>query len=109
MKAEIDSIEKNETCKLAFLPKYVNPIKLKWLFKIKRNTDGSLMRYKACLVAKGYVQEPNIDFDEVFMLVAHLETIRLLIVLTVGRGWTIHHLDVKTIFFIWRFKGKSVC
>ncbi|CAH9106502.1 unnamed protein product [Cuscuta europaea] len=75
MKTEIDAVEKNKTWKLVPPPKDVKPIGLKWIFKIKRNVDGSISRYKARLVAKGYVQEPGIDFDEVFVPVARLETI----------------------------------
>ncbi|GJV48935.1 zinc finger, CCHC-type containing protein [Tanacetum coccineum] len=98
MKTELESIVKNNTWKLVPLPKGFVPIGLKWLFKIKRNADGSIMKYKARLVAKGYVQQPGIDFDEVFAPVARLETIRLLIALAAGKGWKIHHLDVKTAF-----------
>ncbi|GKC05379.1 ribonuclease H-like domain, reverse transcriptase, RNA-dependent DNA polymerase, partial [Tanacetum coccineum] len=98
MKTELESIVENNTWKLVPLPKGVVPIGLKWLFKIKRNADGSIMKYKARLVAKGYVQQPGIDFDEVFALVARLETIRLLIALSARKGWKIHHLDVKTAF-----------
>ncbi|KAJ9554040.1 hypothetical protein OSB04_018085 [Centaurea solstitialis] len=98
MKTEIDSIEKNNTWNLVSLPKDVKPIGLKWLFKIKRNADGSINKYKARLVAKGYVQQPGIYFDEVFAPVARLETIRLLIALAAGRGWKIHHLDGNKVY-----------
>ncbi|GKF64152.1 ribonuclease H-like domain, reverse transcriptase, RNA-dependent DNA polymerase, partial [Tanacetum coccineum] len=54
-KIELDSIVKNNTWKLVSLPIGVILNGLKWLFKIKRNADGSVMKYKACLVAKGYV------------------------------------------------------
>ncbi|GJU40746.1 ribonuclease H-like domain, reverse transcriptase, RNA-dependent DNA polymerase [Tanacetum coccineum] len=53
---------------------------------IKRNADCLIMNYKAHLVAKGYVQPPGIDFDEVLAPVARLETIRLLIALAAGKG-----------------------
>ncbi|GJV67660.1 uncharacterized mitochondrial protein-like protein [Tanacetum coccineum] len=98
MKTELESIVKNNTWKLVPLPKGVVPIGLKWLFKIKRNADGSIMKYKAHLVAKGYVQQPGIDFDEVFAPVARLETIRLFIALAARKGWKIYYLDVKTAF-----------
>ena len=81
MKTEMDSIEKNNTWKLVSLFKDVKPIGLKRLFKIKRNVDGSIIKYKAGLVAKADVQQPGINFDEVFAPVARLETIRLLIAL----------------------------
>lgn len=65
----------------------MKPIGLKWVFKIKRNADGSISKYKARLVAKGYVQRHEIDYDEVFALVARIETIRLVIALAASKGW----------------------
>ena len=49
-------------------------------------------------MAKGYVQEHGIDFEEVFAPVARIETIRLLVGLAAANGWEIHHLAVKTTF-----------
>ena len=95
---EIESIEKNETCVLVDLPCGVKPIGLKWIFKLKRNADGSINKYKSRLVAKGYVQRHGVDFDEVFAPVARIETIRLLVNLAATHGWEVHHLDVKTAF-----------
>ena len=97
-KDEIYSIEKNNTWDLVELPAGVKPIGLKWVFKIKRNADGTISKYKARLVAKGYVQRHGVDYDEVFALVARIETIRLIIALAESHGWEIHHLDVKTTF-----------
>lgn len=95
---EIISIEKNRTWTLVDLPVGVKAIGLKWVFKIKRNPDGSVNKYKARLVAKGYVQKHGIDYDEVFAPVARIETIRLIIALAASHGWEVHHLDVKTAF-----------
>lgn len=71
---------------------------LKWVFKIKRNVDGSINKYKAWLVAKGYVQRHGIDYDELFAPVARIETICLVIALAVSSGSEIHRLNVKTAF-----------
>ena len=95
---EIRSITKLDCWSLVELPPGVKPISLKWIFKIKRNADGSINKYKARLVAKGYVQQYGVDFEEVFTPVARIETIRLLINLAASNGWEIHHLDVKTAF-----------
>ncbi|KAG7559183.1 Integrase catalytic core [Arabidopsis thaliana x Arabidopsis arenosa] len=95
---EINSIEKLKTWNLVDLPLGASPIGLKWVFKLKRNSDGSINKYKARLVAKGYVQQYGVDFEEVFAPVARIETIRLLIDLAASHGWEIHHLDVKTAF-----------
>ena len=71
---------------------------MRWVFKIKRNGDGSINKYKARLVAKGYVQKHGVDFEEVFVPVACLETVCLLISLAATKEWEVHHLDVKTAF-----------
>lgn len=84
---EIESIERNETWILVDLPYKAKPIGLKWVFKIKGNTDGSINKYKSRLVAKGYVQRHGIDYDEFFTPVARIETIRLLVDLTATYGW----------------------
>lgn len=55
MKHEIDAIEKNETWKLTDLPKGQKAIGLKWVYKLKKDTNGETIKYKARLVAKGYV------------------------------------------------------
>lgn len=56
------------------------------------------MKHKARLVAKGYVQKQGVDFEEVFALVARLETVRLFIALAASEGWEVHHMDVKSAF-----------
>ncbi|NWD34211.1 hypothetical protein HX793_30945, partial [Pseudomonas reactans] len=96
MNAEISSINKNNTWTLVNKPMGVKPIGLKWVFKLKKNADGTINKHKARLVAKGYVQQPGIDFQEVFAPVARIETIRFLIALAATNGWELHHLDVKT-------------
>lgn len=74
------------------------PIGLKWVYKIKRNTKGEIVKYKARVVAKGYAQWQGVDFDEVFAPVTRLETVRLLLALTSKNGWVVDHLDVKSAF-----------
>lgn len=95
---ELCSIEKTHTWDLVDPPEGAKSIGLKWVFKLKRNSDGSINKHKARLVAKGYVQRHGIDFEEVFAPVARLETIRLLVNLAASNGWEVHHLDVKTAF-----------
>lgn len=98
MKHEMDSVEKNGTWKLKELPPGRKPIELKWIYKIKRDANGQIVKYKARIVAKGYVQKQGIDFEEVFAPVTRLETIRLLLALAAKNSWEVHHLDVKTAF-----------
>ena len=95
---EISSIFRNKTWDLVELPPGAKGIGLKWIFKIKRNSDESINKYKSRLVAKGYIQRHGIDSEEVFAPVARIETVRFLIALAASHGWQIHHLDVKTAF-----------
>nr|GFA92141.1 zinc finger, CCHC-type [Tanacetum cinerariifolium] len=98
MKIELDSINKNNTWILTTLPVNQKAIGLKWVFKTKRDAKGNIIKYKARLVAKEYVQEQGIDFDEVFAPVARIETVRLILALAAYHGWQVHHLDVKSTF-----------
>jgi hypothetical protein len=98
MHEEIYFIEENHIWKLVDLPVGHEPIGLKWVFKLKKDAKGVIVKHKARLVAKGYAQKAGIDFDEVFAPVARLDSIRLLVALAARGGWMVHHLDVKSIF-----------
>lgn len=52
-------------------------IGVKWAYKTKYNSDGSLDKYKARLAAKGHTQEYGIDYEEVYSLVARLDIVRI--------------------------------
>ncbi|KAF0921521.1 hypothetical protein E2562_009262 [Oryza meyeriana var. granulata] len=69
-----------------------------WVYKVKKNAAGEVIKHKAWLVAKGYVQQPGVDFDEVFAPVARIESVRLLLALAAQEGWPVHHMDVKSAF-----------
>lgn len=98
MKAEIEAVEKNNTWVLTELPPGQKTIGLKWVFKLKRDTNGKIIKHKARIVAKGYVQRQGKDFEEIFAPVARLETVRILLALAAKHGWEVHHLDVKSAF-----------
>jgi hypothetical protein len=79
------------------------PITCKWILKIK---------YKACLIAKGFTQVPGVDFGETFSHVVKLTTIQVLLALAAQYDLEAHQLDVKTTFlnnyvdeeiYIWKF------
>lgn len=98
MKNEIDAVERNNTWKLTELPPGQKAIGLKWVFKLKKDTNGNVIKHKARIVAKGYVQKQGRDFDEIFAPVARIETVRILLALAAKHGWEVHHLDVKSAF-----------
>jgi hypothetical protein len=91
-------IEANSTWKLVDAPVNQQPIGLKWVFKTKKDVDGVVAKYKAHLVAKGYVQHLGVDFEEVFTPVARLETVNVLLVYAMNKGWPIHHMGMKSAF-----------
>ena len=63
-------------------------------------------KYKARVVAKGYVQKQGIDYEEVFAPVARIETVRVILALAGSSGWRVHHLDVKTAFLNGRLEEE---
>ncbi|WVZ50368.1 hypothetical protein U9M48_001626 [Paspalum notatum var. saurae] len=98
MEEELRAIEENRTWTLTELSPGRRAIGLKWVFKVKKDEHGAVVRHKARLVVKGYAQRQGIDYDEVFAPVARMEAVRLLLALAVQEGWQVHHMDVKTVF-----------
>ena len=70
----------------------------KWVFKVKRNTDGTVQKFKARLVAQGYTQSPGVHYDEVFAPVVRYTSIRSLLPVANICNWEIHQMDAKTAF-----------
>ena len=70
----------------------------KWIYKNKPSSDGTTHKYKAHLVAKGFLQEGGIDYHETFSPVIKTTTIRLLLALAISQGWHIRQLDISNAF-----------
>ena len=68
------------------------------MYKVKRDELGAIIKHKARLVARGFVQREGINFKEVFALVARMESVRLLLAFVAAKDWHVHHLDVKSAF-----------
>jgi hypothetical protein len=68
------------------------------VFKLKRDEVGAIVKHKAHLMARGFMQREGIDFDDTFAPVARMEFVRLLIKLATQKGWRVHHMDVKLAF-----------
>jgi hypothetical protein len=89
MLEEIESIENNKTWRLVTLRCGHRSIRLKWVYKLKKDAAGEVVKHMAQLVAKGYVQQQGVDFDEVFAPVAQIESMRLLLTLAAQEGWLV--------------------
>ncbi|KAK8574585.1 hypothetical protein V6N12_062275 [Hibiscus sabdariffa] len=98
MKVEMEALEKNNTWELVKLPEGKKTVGCKWIFTVKYNSDGSLERYKARLVVKGYSQTYGINYLETFAPVAKMNTVRVLLSLAANRGWKLQQFDVKNAF-----------
>ena len=68
-------------------PRGVKPKSCKWVYKLKRLSDGSIERYKARLVARGFSQQYGLEYDETFSQVEKLTTIRVLLTLVANKDW----------------------
>lgn len=95
---ELQSIEKNDTWELVELPPRKTPINVKWVYKTKMKPNGEVGRYKARLVARGFLQRHGLDYNEVFALVARIETISLIVAIASCKKWFMFQLDVKSTF-----------
>ncbi|GJT95057.1 retrovirus-related pol polyprotein from transposon TNT 1-94 [Tanacetum coccineum] len=73
-------------------------ITLKWIYKVKLDELGGILKNKARLVDRGYRQEEGIDFEESFAPVARLEAIRIFLAFAVHMNMVVYQMDVKTTF-----------
>ncbi|KAK0579819.1 hypothetical protein LWI29_031937 [Acer saccharum] len=95
---EFDALIRNETWDLVPSHPSYNTVGCKWIFCIKRSPDGSISKYKAHLVAKGFHQRPGVDYTDTFIPVVKTTTIRVLLSTAVSRGWSLRQLDVNNAF-----------
>ncbi|GJV75719.1 retrovirus-related pol polyprotein from transposon TNT 1-94 [Tanacetum coccineum] len=79
-------------------PDKVMMITLKWIYKVKLDELGGILKNKARLVARGYRQEEGINFEESFAQVARLEAIRIFLAFAAHMNMVVYQLDVKTVF-----------
>nr|GEW25767.1 hypothetical protein [Tanacetum cinerariifolium] len=98
MQEELNEFEWLEMWELVPRPDKVMVISLKWIYKVKLNELGGILKNKACLVAHGYRQEEGIDFEESFAPVARLEAIRIFLVYAAHKNMVVYQMDVKTAF-----------
>ena len=96
MTKEYQSIIKNDVWDIVPKPEGKSVVSSKWIYKIKHTTDGSIEKYKARFVARGFSQKEGIDYEETFALVARYTSIRAIMALVSMMKWNLHQMDVKT-------------
>ncbi|GKB76724.1 retrovirus-related pol polyprotein from transposon TNT 1-94, partial [Tanacetum coccineum] len=98
MQEELNEFERLEVWELVPRSDKVMVITLKWIYKVKLDELGGILKNKARLVARGYRQEEGIDFKESFALVARLEAIRIFLAFATHMNTVVYQIDVKTAF-----------
>ncbi|GJX55967.1 retrovirus-related pol polyprotein from transposon TNT 1-94 [Tanacetum coccineum] len=98
MQEELNEFERLEVWELIPHPDCVMVITLKWIFKVKLDELGGVLKNKARLVARGYHQEEGIDFEEYFALVARLKAIYIFIACAAHMNMVVYQMDAKTVF-----------
>ena len=84
MKKELDALFKNHTWDLVTFPPRKSMVGCKWIYKIKTRSDGSIKRHKICLVAKDFLQEYEIDYEEAFALITLISSVHTLLAIAVA-------------------------
>jgi hypothetical protein len=98
MQAEYDQLLKNNTWTLTDPPNGAKVLKGRWVLNKKYKADGSIAKYKARWVVKGFMQVYGINYSETFASTAKPTTIRLLLYCAVLHKWVIRQYDVKQAF-----------
>ena len=97
MKDELSSMDKNSMWELVDLLPGHKAIGNKWVLKVKHKADGSIDKYKAHLVAKGFTQQKGIDY-ETFSPAVRVASIHLILVITAQLDLELYQMDFKTTF-----------
>nr|GFB46965.1 hypothetical protein [Tanacetum cinerariifolium] len=98
MQEELNEFERLEVWELVPRLDKVMVITLKWIYKVKLDELGGILKNKARLVVRGYRQEEGIDFEESFASVARLEAIRIFLAFSAHMNMVVYQMDVKTVF-----------
>ncbi|GJX25336.1 retrovirus-related pol polyprotein from transposon TNT 1-94 [Tanacetum coccineum] len=95
---ELNEFEHLDVWELVPHPDKVMVITLKWIYKVKLDELGGILKNKARLVARCYHQEEGIDFEESFALMARLDAIRIFLAYAAHMNMIIYQMDVKMAF-----------
>jgi transposase InsO family protein len=95
---EIDSLVRNQTWDVVPRGPNVKTVGTKWVFSVKKNERGDIVRYKARLVGQGFRQRFGVNFFETYAPVANMNSIRIVLAVCCARGFLIYQFDVDTAF-----------
>jgi len=98
MSEEYDALVRNGTWELVSPDGITNLVGCMWVYRIKRNSDGSINRFKARLIAKGFHQHPGVDYHDTSSPVVKPITVCLVLSLAVSHGWSLKQLDINNAF-----------
>jgi len=102
------ALEAHNTWKIVEPPKGVNVVGCRWVFRLKKDSAGNIVRYKARLVAQGFSQVPGIDFFDTYAPVAKMASIRTILALAARYDHEIHQVDVKNAYLNGTFEENEV-
>ncbi|KAL0291383.1 UNVERIFIED_CONTAM: hypothetical protein Scaly_2640000 [Sesamum calycinum] len=102
MKSEIDLMGSNLVWTIVDPPKGVKPLECKWIYKRKLGADGEVTAFKVRLVTKGYSQQPGVNFEKTYSLVAMAKSTRILLAIA---AWSIYNLKQASRSWNTRFDG----
>ena len=98
MDEEIECIEKNQTWELVDVPKDKDVFSVKWIYKTRQDADGNVQKHKERMVARGFTQQPDIDFNETFTTVACMDTVITVLSIATQNKLLVYQMDVKSAF-----------
>ena len=98
MKEEMVSLKKHGAWALVPRPAGVSPIKARWVFKVKLDSNSKPIRYKARVVAKGFQQVYGLDYHETFAPVAKIKSMKLVLAIAAQFDLELKQLDFDTAF-----------
>lgn len=76
----------------------VSVVSYRWVYTPKYLSDGTIHHYKACMVAHGFSQQYDINYQETFSPMVHLRSIYIIVSIAVTLDWLLHQLDVSNAF-----------
>ncbi|MED6133957.1 hypothetical protein PIB30_117009 [Stylosanthes scabra] len=98
MDTELQALNRCKTWSLVDPPHNAIIVTCKWVFALKKNPQGEILRYKARLVAKGFQQKKGVDYEEIFSPVVRPTTIRIIITIALTQGWVLKQFDFDNAF-----------